>query len=140
MRLASLISVWATAPLLHNNSLGLFNNDSSVKGRLEAFNDAIHKLLWPERRLESSSYNGAAATRLHTDHGLIWRTPQVTYLDLPAKGVPAVLSKIPLVTRLFRLFIPLMEPFRNDPWVPSAVLLALAWVSFLAVRQRALAR
>ena len=35
---------------LHPNALGTFNNDPSVKGRLEAFDDSIGRLLWPERR------------------------------------------------------------------------------------------
>lgn len=50
-RTASLINVWATAPFLHNNMLGLFNNDPSVRGRLAAYNDAAEKLLWPEKRI-----------------------------------------------------------------------------------------
>src|SRR5436190_9596110 len=74
-RPASLMAVWATAPLLHNNSLGLFNNDPSLKGRLAAFDDAIRKLLWPAKRLENSAYNNATPQRLERDHGLIWRTP-----------------------------------------------------------------
>jgi mono/diheme cytochrome c family protein len=49
-RVPSLISVWSTAPLLHNNALGLFNNDPSVEGRLAAFDDAINRLLWPDKR------------------------------------------------------------------------------------------
>ena len=49
-RTPTLINVWATAPLLHNNSIGLFNNDPSVAGRLAAYQDAMEKLLWPERR------------------------------------------------------------------------------------------
>jgi hypothetical protein len=31
--------------------VGLFNNDPSVAGRLAAYQDAMEKLLWPERRL-----------------------------------------------------------------------------------------
>jgi hypothetical protein len=69
-RVPTLVSIWATAPLLHNNSLGTFNNDPSIDGRLDAFDDAIRKLLWPDRRLESSSYNGATPERLKRDHGL----------------------------------------------------------------------
>jgi hypothetical protein len=45
--------VWSTAPFLHNNEIGLFNSDPSTKGRMEAFDDAIHKLLWPETRGET---------------------------------------------------------------------------------------
>jgi hypothetical protein len=49
-RTPSLINCWATAPFLHNNMLGLFNNDPSVAGRVAAYRDAAEKLLWPERR------------------------------------------------------------------------------------------
>ena len=38
-RTASLVSIWATAPFLHNNSVGTFNGDPSVNGRIAAFND-----------------------------------------------------------------------------------------------------
>ncbi|MFD1559885.1 hypothetical protein ACFSHT_30300 [Paraburkholderia silviterrae] len=49
-RPASLVSVWATAPLLHNNALGIYNRDPSVKGRLEAYDDAIDKLFNNSKR------------------------------------------------------------------------------------------
>jgi hypothetical protein len=49
-RTASLVSIWATAPFLHNNSVGSFNGDPSVRGRVTAFNDAVRKLLWPAQR------------------------------------------------------------------------------------------
>jgi hypothetical protein len=45
-----LISIWATAPFFHNNALGIYTQDSSVKGRLIAFDDAIRKLLWNRER------------------------------------------------------------------------------------------
>ncbi len=50
-RTPTLVSIWATAPYFHNNSLGLYNGDPSIKGRMEAFQDGMEKLLWPERRL-----------------------------------------------------------------------------------------
>jgi hypothetical protein len=49
-RTPSLISLWSSAPFFHNNSLGKYNADPSVAGRMEAFNDATEKLLWPEKR------------------------------------------------------------------------------------------
>jgi hypothetical protein len=49
-RTPTLQNIWATAPFFHNNSLGLVNNDPSVPGRLAAYQDAMQKLLWPERR------------------------------------------------------------------------------------------
>lgn len=54
-RVPTLISVWATAPFLHNNALGKFNNDPSVKGRLDAFDDAIDRLLTPAKRREPAT-------------------------------------------------------------------------------------
>jgi hypothetical protein len=72
-RTASLISVWATAPLLHNNMLGKFTGDPSVAGRLEAFNDAIQKLLWPEKRLGTNS---------------IWRTSRECNLQIQLAVIP----------------------------------------------------
>src|SRR5262249_15941175 len=50
-RTPSLVSIWATAPYLHNNSVGTFNGDPSVAGRMAAFEDGMSKLLWPQRRL-----------------------------------------------------------------------------------------
>lgn len=44
-RTPSLISLWSSAPFFHNNSLGKYNADPSVAGRMEAFNDASEKLL-----------------------------------------------------------------------------------------------
>ena len=49
-RVPTLAGVWATAPYFHNNALGLFNADPSVEGRMAAFEDAMEKLLWPEKR------------------------------------------------------------------------------------------
>jgi hypothetical protein len=49
-RVPSLIAVWATAPLLHNNSLGIQTHDPSVEGRLRAFEDAMNKMLHPSER------------------------------------------------------------------------------------------
>jgi hypothetical protein len=54
-RVPTLAGVWATAPYLHNNALGLFNADPSIAGRIAASNDAMEKLLWPEKRLGTQS-------------------------------------------------------------------------------------
>jgi mono/diheme cytochrome c family protein len=51
-RVPTLVSIWATAPFLHNNSLGKYNANPHVQGRVDAFNDAIRKLLWKEKRAE----------------------------------------------------------------------------------------
>ena len=47
-------SLWATAPYLHNNSLGLYLDDPSVKGRLVQFTDAMRRLLWKDKRASRS--------------------------------------------------------------------------------------
>jgi hypothetical protein len=78
-RTASLISVWSSAPLLHNNMLGKFTADPSVAGRMEAFNDAITKLLWPEKRLSKDS---------------IWRTTRECSLQIQAAALPEPLRTL----------------------------------------------
>jgi hypothetical protein len=50
VRPASLVSVWSTAPFLQNNSVGPFNGDPSVEGRMDSFKKSIEEMLWPERR------------------------------------------------------------------------------------------
>jgi cytochrome c5 len=49
-RTPTLAGVWSTAPLLHTNALGRHIADPSVGARMAAFEDAMHKLLWPETR------------------------------------------------------------------------------------------
>ncbi len=135
-RVPTLISIWSTAPLLHNNSLGTFNNDPSTEGRLAAFDDAIRKLLWPERRFLSSSYNGATPERLRKDHGLIWRTPQETWVNLPARYVAPLLTRAPslmAVAKVFKDWFGWLDKFPR--WLPSALLFVLAfavlmWLAF----------
>ena len=50
-RTPTLVSIWATAPYLHNNSVGLYNGDPSLAARMAAYEDGMTKLLSPERRL-----------------------------------------------------------------------------------------
>ncbi len=131
-RVPSLISIWATAPLLHNNTLGLFNNDPSVNGRLIAFDDAMRKMLWPELRLmispeDKKPFNEATTERLRKDHGLIWRTTDKTYLHLPGPQLPALLAKVPFLGKL-RQLMPWVLKFARAPWLPGAVLLLAAYL------------
>ena len=72
-RTPSLVSIWSSAPFLHNNMLGKFTGDPSVAGRMDAFNDAIEKLLWPEKRKGPDS---------------IWRTSQRCWLHIRKEYVP----------------------------------------------------
>jgi hypothetical protein len=133
-RVPTLLSIWATAPFLHNNSLGLFNNDPSVEGRLDAFEDAMRKLLWPEQRRGSSSYNDATATRLEQDGGLIWRTTSESYLRV-------ALVRVPFLAPLRRWFVEHKENrfisfLRPLTWEPAAALLAAALVVLLRARRK----
>jgi hypothetical protein len=135
-RPASLIAVWATAPFLHNNSLGHFTNDPSVQGRLEAFDDAIHKLLYLERRAQSSDY--ASPDRLAKDHGLIWRTPCETWLDIRGTDVPLYLRRLPLPDWVLNLSEQLTGMGSLRAVVPLILILAalviLLWVRGPGVR------
>jgi hypothetical protein len=78
-RTPSLVSVWSSAPLLHNNMLGKFTGDPSVAGRLDAFNDAIEQLLWPEKRPGKNS---------------ICRTQNDCSLHLRKEFVPSAVRRI----------------------------------------------
>ena len=60
-RTPTLVSVWATAPYLHNNSVGEYNGDPSIAGRMAAYEDGMSKLLWPERR------RGPASVKVTTE-------------------------------------------------------------------------
>jgi hypothetical protein len=73
----SLVSIWATAPFLHNNALGDYSGDPSVDGRMRAFNDAVTKLLWPEKR-----------------RGTILRTTEESWLGAPSTYLPLWLRKL----------------------------------------------
>jgi hypothetical protein len=75
----SLISLWTSAPFLHNNALGKFTGDPSVAGRMEAFDDAAEKLLWPEKRLGLES---------------IWRTSRDCSIQIQAAVLPSALRKL----------------------------------------------
>ncbi len=122
-RVPTLISAWATAPFLHNNSLGNFNNDPSVKGRLEAYDDAIRKLLNPGKRFEShdlaklNKAESIGSDQLEKDGGLIWRTDQRTHFKIRGHQVPSFLAG-------FTGFRPIW--IRLIPWVPSLVFVFIA--------------
>jgi hypothetical protein len=78
-RVPSLVSVWSSAPLLHNNTLGKFTGDPSLAGRIDAFNDAVEKLFWPEKRLNKDS---------------IWRTQNDCSLHLRKEFLTGVLKPL----------------------------------------------
>ncbi len=87
-RPASLISVWATAPYFHNNTLGLYNQDPSIRGRISAFEDGIRKLLWKDERPN------------HTRFGTTFAHPGDLRIEgsSAAKGDPGYIYRLPVDT------------------------------------------
>ncbi len=88
-RTPTLANIWATAPFLHNNSVGVYNADPSVAGRLAAYKSAMEQLLWPSRRAGNRS---------------IHRTTQASRLDVPEAGTLCIPANTPidLITNLHR--------------------------------------
>lgn len=76
-RVPSLLGIWATAPLLHNSAIGKPTGDPSTKGRVAAFEDAMEKLLWPEKRAGSDS---------------VLRTTAQSYIEIPITYLPKELA------------------------------------------------
>ena len=85
-RPASLISLWSTAPFLLNNSVGPFNPDPSVEGRLASFDASIREMLWPERRQKDSLVPGLP--------GYIQRTTARSSLSIPVGYLPDKLQQL----------------------------------------------
>jgi len=83
-RTPSLINMWATAPYFHNNMLGKFTGDPSVKGRMDAFQDAIEKLLWPERRTGLATMKVTGTDSVLNVGAITIRIPAGTPIDLLA--------------------------------------------------------
>ncbi|SEW21905.1 hypothetical protein SAMN05444851_2226 [Aliiroseovarius sediminilitoris] len=97
-RVPSLISLWSSAPYLLNNTVGYYNHDPSVAGRMAAFEDGITKMLWPEKRLRDTVLGDKVP-------GLIDRTTEQSYLIVPRGFQPDFLVK-------------LLTPLRDDlPWL-----------------------
>ncbi|MGB6941749.1 MAG: hypothetical protein WBE37_05105 [Bryobacteraceae bacterium] len=83
-RTASLINIWATAPFFHNNMLGKFTGDPSVKGRIDAYQDAAEKLLWPEKRPGLATMKVTGADSVLNIGAITIRVPAGTPVDLLA--------------------------------------------------------
>jgi hypothetical protein len=98
-RPASLISLWATAPYLHNNALGKYTHNPSIDGRLEAFEDGIDKILWKERRVASADHRPGdlrwdAKALTAGDPGFIYRTTEKSWIDFPAPFIRQLISGV----------------------------------------------
>ncbi|HEY3051973.1 MAG TPA: hypothetical protein VGK04_01140 [Thermoanaerobaculia bacterium] len=73
----SLISLWSSAPYLHNNSVGEDFGDPSVAGRMRAFQDAIERLLLIKPRMNK-----------------IWKTTAPSYINVPLSYIPPILREL----------------------------------------------
>ncbi|HTB95650.1 MAG TPA: hypothetical protein VK716_01460 [Terracidiphilus sp.] len=82
-RTPSLANVWATAPFLHNNSVGLYNGDPSVEGRLAAYESGMEQLLWPDRRAGLKSIRRTTVrSRFEFEEGSSFCVARNTPIDL----------------------------------------------------------
>jgi hypothetical protein len=105
VRPASLVSVWSTAPFLQNNSVGDFNEDPSVKGRMRSFDSSIKQMLWPEMRRTDPLLRDKVP-------GPSWvqRTTTTSYLKVPAGFLPdggvALMDWAPWIHHLAHLVLP----------------------------------
>ena len=107
-RTASLVNIWATAPFLHNNSVGAFPGDlglpaeewPTVDSRLRAFDDAIEKLLNPQRRAGLATIKRVQRgdTNLYLRlQQLLERLPEVQAIEGLAGRVDQFLQRIDLL-------------------------------------------
>jgi hypothetical protein len=103
-RVPSLISVWSTAPLLLNNSVGPFDSDPSVAARVRMFDASIEQLLWPEKRERDSVLGNKLP-------GTIDRTTQRSTVTIPIGFLPDELK--PTQARL-RTWLHRMLPEQVD--------------------------
>ncbi|HEX3487439.1 MAG TPA: c-type cytochrome, partial [Micropepsaceae bacterium] len=83
----SLIALWSSAPFLLNNSVGPFNQDPSVEGRMRAFDASIEQMLWPEKR----EHDSVLADKIP---GRIDRTTARSYVYLPVGYLPDLLQPL----------------------------------------------
>jgi cytochrome c5 len=97
-RVPTLSGIWATAPFLHNNAMGLFNGDPTIGGRLGAFDDAIEKMLWPEKRLGAKS---------------VWTTTEDSAIPLES-GYKLKVRKGTPVALFANINAPELQLLRND--------------------------
>ncbi len=90
----SLLSLWSTAPFLLNNSVGEFDPDPSVKGRLHSFQDSIEKMLWPEKRDKDELLGDKIPGRID-------RTTEQSYLKVSYGYLPDALQQLRGIARFF---------------------------------------
>ena len=90
-RPANLASLWSTAPYLLNNSvgneMGAYSPNPTVEYRVNAFEEGIRQMLWPETRKKDEFLGNKGV-------GEIYRTDATSYLEVPAGYLPNGLAKL----------------------------------------------
>jgi hypothetical protein len=112
-RVPTLVSIWNSAPYLHNNALGTYTADPTVAGRMRAFDDAVDQMFYLDKR-------GGRET--------IDRTHEKTWLVIPAVYLPVAIEGI--AGRIAR-------PFTAMPWLAPGVAL-LVGIALVRVGRRRL--
>lgn len=92
-RVPTLVSVWATAPYLLNNSVGEFQESPSVQARMTSFQDSITQMLWPEKRPKDPVLGDKVP-------GVIDRTTATSWLRIPTGYLPDVIKHAQSVLNL----------------------------------------
>ena len=92
-RVPSLISLWATAPYLLNNSVGKFEASPSVAARMTSFQDSITQMLWPDKRDKDPVLGDKIP-------GVIDRTTVTSWLRIPTGYLPDVIKRSQAVLKL----------------------------------------
>jgi hypothetical protein len=109
VRPASLVSVWSTAPFLQNNSVGTFNEDPSVEGRMRSFNDSIGQMLWPERRKKDPRIGDKVPGPSY-----IQRTTATSWIKVPAGYLPPELTALMDWSAWFHYWLPWLFTSEGD--------------------------
>jgi cytochrome c2 len=92
-RVPSLVSLWATAPYLLNNSVGKFEASPSVAARMTSFQDSITQMLWPDKRDKDPVLGDKIP-------GVIDRTTVTSWLRIPTGYLPDVIKRSQGVLKL----------------------------------------
>jgi hypothetical protein len=140
-RVPSLVSVWATAPLLHNNALGHYIPDEdaalrvSVEGRLQMFDDAVRKLLWKSKRPQSPSgeegRRDPAPSIWHgADPGWIFRTSIDSQVAFPRGHIRKLIGGV-LPGFVPAPLLPMVNYLLANPWIAPLILSLLSALIFL---------
>jgi hypothetical protein len=90
----SLVSLWSTASLLLNNSVGKFNYEPSVQARLDSFQDSIEQMLWPEKREQDEELGDRIPGKMD-------RTTQQSYIKISMGYLPDAVQQLPLLAKSF---------------------------------------